>query len=823
MTRPTAPKKLPILDRISALKTQLAQNNRAILIAPPGAGKTTHVPLALLQEKWLDGRKIIVLEPRRLAARSAAAYMARQLNESVGETVGYRVRSDTRVSKHTRIELVTEGVFVRMALADPGLTEIGAVLFDEFHERNLEGDLGLALAIDIQEGLRDDLRILPMSATLDGAQVKQVLDGAPTLESLGRSHPVAVQYEPRPPDMPLEQAVAQAVKRALGRHEGDVLVFVPGARDIRRTVDLLAADFGERIALCPLYGGLDPHQQDAAIKPAPDGRRKVVVATAIAETSITIEGIRIVVDSGLARVPRFDPSSGLTRLKTERASLSSVEQRKGRAGRTQPGVAVRMWHEGQNGSLPPFPRPEILEADLSSLVLSLAAWGVREPSQLKWLDLPPKHAWKSAQENLIGLGALNADGTITPKGKALQATGNPPGLANMTHEAAHFGLERRAMLLATILSERGLGGNSVDLSTRLTRFLRDDSRYARNLRAIADKKTGGLRPEKNSDRANLSDGAILSLAFPERIAKARNRKETYHLANGRGASLDETSELFGSPYLVVADLQGGSGNSRILAAAALSFDEIETLHGHRLETRRRVFFHRESGQVKASRTTRLGQIQLQQVPVALNAEDDRAQILCDAILQYGLGLLDWNKACQQLLARCRFVHQQAPEQWPDLSEPWLRDHPHQWLMPFIGSAATMAEITPALLKAAITARLGHANLHRLDQEAPTHFEAPTGSRVAIDYSDGEAGVAIRVQELFGLTQHPMAGGRPLVLELLSPAQRLIQKTADLPAFWTGSWLAVRADMRGRYPKHYWPEDPASALPTSRAKPRNPSN
>jgi ATP-dependent helicase HrpB len=823
---------LPIDAVLDELTRTLAGNNAAVVVAPPGAGKTTRVPLALLDEPWAKNRKIIVLEPRRLAARASAERMAHTIGERVGETVGYRVRFGSKVSRATRIEVVTEGIFSRQILDDPELSDVAAVLFDEFHERSLDADLGLALARDAQTGLREDLRILVMSATLDGARVAKLLGDAAVIESEGRAFPVETRYLGRKADAPLERQMADAIAMALRADPGSVLAFLPGAAEIRRTQNFL----GERVhdasvEIVPLSGALDADVQDRAIAPAPKGRRKVVLATSIAETSLTIEGVRIVVDSGVARVPRYEPDIGLTRLETVRASRAAVDQRRGRAGRTEPGVCYRLWDEPQTASLAAYTQPEILSADLSSLVLDLAQWGVSDPAALAFLDPPPTPALKEARNLLRELGALDADGRITEEGSSLRALALPPRLARMIVDSHRLGAGEQAAEIAAVLTERGLGGDSVDLDVRLDQFRRDRSPRALSARSLAQRwasqvaasERGGERMEPPRAQAGgeLSTGVMLAFAFPDRVARNRGNG-SFVLANGRGAALDQGSALARAPYIAVAELTGAAGSGRILLAAPMTQAEIEQRFADQIETADEISFDRNAMALRARRRKTLHAVTLSEAPLALQPSMETARVLADGLIASGLDRLPWSKPTKQWRDRVMFLRKAEGESWPDLSDDALAAQREAWLVPALYDKTSLKEFSPGDLSDALMALLPWELRARLEREAPTHFEAPTGTMLAIDY-EAEQGptIAVRLQELFGLNTHPSIakGAVPLVLELLSPAQRPVQVTRDLPGFWRGSYAAVRSDLRGRYPRHPWPEDPASAMPTRRVKPR----
>jgi ATP-dependent helicase HrpB len=818
---------LPIDVVLDELARTLANSNAAVLVAPPGAGKTTRVPLALLDEPWLKGRKIIMLEPRRIAARASAERMARTLGERAGETVGYRVRFGSKISRATRIEVVTEGIFSRQILDDPELNGVAAVLFDEFHERSLDADLGLALARDAQTGLREDLRILVMSATLDGTRVAKLLGDAPVVASEGRAFPVATRYLGRKADAPLERQMADAIAAALRADPGSVLAFLPGAAEIRRTQTFL----GERVhdasvEIVPLYGALDAAVQDRAIQPAPKGSRKVVLATSIAETSLTIEGVRIVVDSGMARVPRYEPDIGLTRLETVRASRAAVDQRRGRAGRTEPGVCYRLWDEPQTASLAAYTQPEILSADLSSLVLDLAQWGVRDPATLAFLDPPPAPALKEANSLLGELGALDGDGRITAEGKSLRALALPPRLARMIVDSHRAGAGEEAADIAAILTERGLGGDSVDLDVRLDQFRRDRSPRASSARSLAHRWAAQVAAEAPSPAASppeaeLSTGVMLAFAFPDRVARNRGNG-SFVLANGRGAAVEQTSSLARAPYIAVAELTGTAAQGRILLAAPITQEEIELRFADQIENAEEVSFDRGAMGLRARRRKSLHAITLSEAPMALSPSAETAKIFAAGLIAAGFDKLPWSKSLKQWRDRIMFLRKAEGDSWPDLSDEALAAASESWLAPALYDKISLKEFSAGDLSDAVMTLLPWDLRARLEQEAPTHFEAPTGTMLAIDY-EAEQGptIAVRLQELFGLNSHPSIakGAVPLVLELLSPAQRPVQVTRDLPGFWRGSYAAVRSDLRGRYPRHPWPEDPANAAPTRRVKPR----
>lgn len=762
---------LPVTRILPQLDEALAHHASAVLVAPPGAGKTTLVPLHMLGADWRGEGVIVLLEPRRLAARAAARRMAQLLGEEPGETVGYRMRLESKVSAKTRILVVTEGVFARMILDDPDPNGVAAVLFDEFHERSLDADFGLALALDVQVALRDDLKILVMSATLDGARVASLLGDAPVIESEGRAYPVDIRYRDRKADERIEDAMARAIRDALVDETGSILAFLPGQGEIERTARLLEERLPANVLLAPLYGAMEGSAQDAAIRPAPAGSRKIVLATSIAETSITIDGVRVVIDSGLARLPKYEPATGLTRLETVRTSRASADQRAGRAGRTEPGIAIRLWHQGQTASLPAFSPPEILEADLSGLVLDAAAWGVTDPATLNFLDKPPKPALAEAKALLHRLGVLDEAGRLTPDGEAMRSLALPARLAHMVTEAAKRGEAQAAAELAVLLTERGLGGKDIDLETRLSRFRGDRSDRAQRARGLAKRLAANLRNQ--GAPAGSTVGRLLIDAYPDRIAKARGTTGQFLLANGRGGEVDPAVSLSRVPWLVVADMSGKAGRARILSAAETSEAEIRAALGGRIESGKQIVYDPEKNALRAREAVRIGAIALSEKLLAAPSGAGADEGVIAAVREHGLSILPWSKEAEILRRRLGWLYRGLGDPWPSMEDDTLLERLEDWLLPFL---------------------TGEAQLDRIPG---------------------------RVQELFGLGAHPsIANGKvPLLLELLSPAHRPIQITRDLPGFWKGSWADVRSDMRGRYPKHVWPEDPANAMPTRRAKPR----
>lgn len=802
---------LPIHAVLEPLKAALAQANAAVLAAPPGAGKTTVVPLALLDQPWLGGGKVLVLEPRRLAARAAADRMAASLGEQAGDTVGYRTRLQSRIGPKTRIEVITEGVFTRMILDDPALDGVGAVLFDEFHERSLDADLGLALAREAQGLLREDLRLLVMSATLDIAGVSALLDGAPVIQAEGRMFPVETRYLGRNPAERFEDAVARAVRQALADETGSILVFLPGQGEIHRVARALGERLPANADLAPLYGALDKGEQDRAIEPAAPDRRKIVLATSVAETSLTIQGVRVVIDGGLSRVPRFEPSSGLTRLATVRVSKSSAEQRRGRAGRVEPGVCYRLWDEEQTRGLVAHQRPEILEADLTAFALDLARWGARSPDGLALLDPPPAGAFAEARKVLTRLDALDADGGLTEHGRRLTRIPLSPRLAHMAAVASDDGDADQGARIAAVLSEPGLGGTAVDLSERLRGLERDRSPRARDALKLADR---WARAAGGGKGGQADPGALLAEAFPERVAKARGKPGEFLLASGRGAFLEPTDAMAREPWLAVAELGGGDARDRIRLAAPVDPAALE----QRLTVEDRLT-REPSGRMVLKRLRRIGAIVVDEKIIGAPDRKAITAALRTEVEADGLKALRWGDRASALRARLAFLSA-LEDGWPDMSDDGLLAERETWLWPLLDSVQSLEAIPDGALADGLRALIPWDRQRALNDLAPERLETPLGS-AAIDYAaEGGPRVDIRVQELFGVKAHPTVGrGVPLTLALLSPARRPIQMTRDLPGFWAGSWKDVRADMRGRYPRHPWPEDPAVAEATNRAKPR----
>ncbi|MFD0916764.1 ATP-dependent helicase HrpB [Pseudahrensia aquimaris] len=812
---------LPIHEKLGDLLRLLETQSRAVLIAPPGAGKTTIVPLALLDAPWREGRKIIVLEPRRLAARGAASRMASLLGENVGETVGYRVRFDTKISAKTEIEVVTEGVFTRMLASDPGLEDVACILFDEFHERSLDSDLALALCLDLQTGLREDLRLIPMSATLDGGQVAHTID-AQVIESAGRQYPVEIVYREGRVKEAVEAQMASAVRAEIVQaNTGSILCFLPGQREIERAFEVLKDTLPNDTDLLRLYGALSSAEQDAAIQPSPSGRRKVVLASAIAETSLTIDGITTVIDSGLSRLPFHELATGLTRLQTVRSDQASIAQRAGRAGRLGPGRAIRLWREQQTASLPKTAPPEIINADLTDLVLTLADWGVANPAQLIWLDPPPAPAWNEATALLRKLGALSAEGSLTEHGRMLARLPMPPRLAHMIASSAN---PQEATLLALVLQERGLGGAAVDVESRLARVKSGRDKRSQQMQTLAKRLAAQVG---KAQAESESVGVTLALAFSERVAQrggqSPNGMIRYTLANGRGAEIDAIEPLAAQDYLVVADMIGRAGAARIVSAAAIEKADLLSRFEAEIATVRSTRFDGSKGKLLGAEVRKFGVLPLEKPRGFSPSAEDITDALIHAVREQGLDALPWQKADWALLERLRFwtAHHTGADTPKRFCEAALIDELDEWLEPFIAGRTSLKELADGTLSNALLLRSGLGSVRDLDRILPSHFTAPTGSKIPIIFSAAKAVIAVRPQELFGLTAHPtiIDGTFALEIELLSPAGRPIQITSDLPGFWRGSWADVRADLRGRYPKHPWPENPLEAEPTQRAKPR----
>ena len=809
---------LPVDEALPRLIEALAARNAAVLVAPPGAGKTTRVPLALLDAPWLGGRKIVMQEPRRLAARAAARRMAATLGEAVGETVGYRVRFDSKLGPRTRIEVVTDGLFLRMLQDDPSLDGIGCVIFDELHERGLDSDLSFALVREAQTALREDLRVIAMSATLDPGPVAERLGGAAQIESAGRMFPVETRHLDREAPGRIEDTVAAAIRRALAEESGSALVFLPGVGEIRRVEERLRG-LDPTIDIAPLYGDLSPAEQDCAIAPSPAGRRKVVLATSIAETSLTIEGVRVVIDCGLMRVPRFSPRSGMTRLETVRVSQASADQRRGRAGRLEPGVCYRLWTEEAQRGLLLFTPPEILDADLAPLALELAAWGVADAASLPWLTPPPAASLATARALLADLSAIDEAGAITPHGRAMARIGQHPRLAHLVLKGRELGQGKVAALLVAILGERDFlrlppGQRDVDLRHRVDIAL--SGKAPRQILEAARRLTQG----KDSDSSMT--GALLALAYPDRIGRRRaGTAGRYLLSGGRGAALPEGDPMGNEEFLVVAETDGSTQDSRIYLAAPVSAAEIEDLYAGRIVAEEIVQWSARDGAVLARRRRRLGALVLEDKPLARPSAERLKAAMLDGIRQLGLGALPWSDDLSKWRERVAFLRAQD-ESWPDLSDAALLATLPAWLGPFLDGVSRRDHLGRIDLAVALKALVPWDRQRELDRLVPTHIEVPSGSHVPIDYTiPAEPSLSVRLQEMFGLSDTPrIAGGKvPLTIHLLSPARRPVQVTRDLASFWATGYKAVKAELKGRYPRHYWPDDPLVAEPTARVKPR----
>lgn len=826
---------LPIEEVLPALRRALARQPTAVLQAPPGAGKTTRVPLALLNETWLAGSRIVMLEPRRLAARAAARRMSETIGERVGDTVGFRVRGDTRVSARTRIEVVTEGVLTRMLHTDAALEGVGLLVFDEFHERSLHGDVGLALALQTQELLRPELRVLVMSATLDGAAVSALLGGAPVVTSEGRGFPVRIRHLARRDGQRIEDAVASAVRGAIDRDEGSVLAFLPGAGEIRRAAALLdAAPLPRDVRVLPLYGDLAPAAQDAAIRPSTLGGRKVVLATSIAETSLTIDGIRVVIDGGLARVPRFAPRTGMTRLETVRVSRASADQRCGRAGRTAPGVCYRLWRAEEHAHLLERSTPEILEADLAPLALDLARFGVRDPAVLRWLDPPPVAALAQARELLRLLNALDAEDRITDHGQRMAALGLHPRLAHMVLRARELGLGATACVIVALLEERDVmrrdsAAHDADLRIRVSLVVEAaDARQSVDRDAVRrireqSRKLSALLDVRSSEPVDLDAvGWVLALAYPDRVAQRRaGAGARFLLRNGLGAALADAGSLSGAAFLTIAELDGRLPQSRIFLAAPVEWTDLERLYAEQITTENVVEWDASAGTVVAVRRERLGAIVLREVPLRTVDDESVARTIMSALHRAEGLALQWSDGARQLRERLAFLHA-LDRSWPDVSDAALDNSMERWLLPHLIGMRRRAEVEALDLGGILLETLDWRQRQALDELAPTHVVVPTGSRIRVDYGDPRAPVlAVRLQEMFGLVETPRVGGGrvPLTLHLLSPARRPVQVTQDLAGFWRSSYFDVRRELRGRYPKHAWPEDPLAAPATRHPKRR----
>ena len=837
MSRPSLPD-LPIAEALPALRASLQDRANVLLEAPPGAGKSTIVPLALLDAPWLAAKKILMLEPRRLAARAVATRMARLLGEPIGRTVGYRTRLETKVSRDTRIEVVTEGILTRMVQNDADLPDIGIVIFDEFHERSLNADLGLALCFETQQTLRDDLRLLVMSATLDLEPLSALLDGAPIVRASGRSFPVETRYVPRRNDLHLELQMASTVRRAMTEHDGDVLCFLPGAAEIirvQRNLEAQGLDPGTRVM--PLYGDLSSDAQDAALEPAPKGQRKIVLATTIAETSLTIEGIRVVVDCGLRRYAEFDPATGMSHLVTAKISQAAADQRRGRAGRISAGTCYRLWSEGVQSTLAPHTAAEIVSADLAPLALELSCWGTADAASLRWLDPPPAAALAQARELLRQLDAIDAEFRVTDHGRALSRIGAHPRLAHMLVRSRSMGAARLACDIAAVLSERDIlrasvGARDVDLRLRISVMRNVSEALPAGInvdsRALsqASRSSANWQRHLDGNSADTADphtatGPLLALAYPDRIARARSDDGRYLLANGRGARFGEPQALSKSEFIVAAELDGADREARIFLAAPVARSDLEELFSTRIVAEASITWDDRANAIRARRERRLGALLLESNELRSPDPEAMHAAMLAGLKALGLSVLPWTPDIDQWRARVGLVRRYAvpsPEPWPDLSDEALMDTLDDWASPWVTGFTRKEHFSRMDLAGALRSRLSYAQSAILDREAPTHYVVPSGSRIPIDYLDGDVPtLSVRLQEMFGLRTTPRvaAGKLPLILKLLSPARRPVQITRDLASFWERGYHEVKKDLKGRYPKHYWPDDPYSAAPTAR--------
>lgn len=825
---------LPVLKIIPELKTAFRDTARIVLSAPPGAGKTTLLPQSLLDEPWLEGKKIIMLEPRRAAARAAASRISVLLGEKTGKTVGWRVRGESCVSSSTRIEIVTEGILAAMIQSDPELAGIGLVIFDEFHERSINADLGLALSLDIQENLRGNLRILVMSATLDVDAISHMMNGCSIIRCEGRSYPVDVRHEGAFCSYrELPSRAASVVLRTVKERPGGILVFLPGAFEINSAVALIKPAVPEGVSVIPLYGSMDRTVQDEALAPPAPGKRKIVVATNIAETSLTIEGISTVVDSGFEKVSRFSPSSGMSSLETVKISKASAEQRRGRAGRLGPGLCIRLWNEHEERQLPDFATPEILESDMTPLCLELAAWGT-PPEKLHWLDLPPAGAMAASEELLKELGALDESGKTTPVGREMARLPVHPRLASMLLRADALDMLPLASEIAALLEERDIvpasdSSSGADFRERirlLRRYTENKSasgvlsEVCRRVLVIRDQLLRILRSQfapQDIERA----GDIASFAYPDRIGKQRGASSlNYLLRNGKGACFKDALSSLNEPFITALRVDSSGADAVIRLAAPLSEDFIRKEFADDITESEDVSFDEERGAVNLRKTKMLGSIVLDSAPVASPSPELLAKALCSGIRRKGLYVLPWDKESISFRDRVYFAHRNSPDIWPDFSDDALLASLEEWLAPFLNGIRSLDALKKLDIKTVLLSALDYQLKRRLDREYPEFFETPAGSHLRIDYSAEEPELSVRVQELFGCREHPsLCDGRLKVkLKLLSPAMRPIQITSDLPAFWSGSWELVKKEMKGRYPKHFWPDDPANSPPTRRTRP-----
>ncbi len=821
----------PIDTILPNLRVALASHTNVVLSAQPGAGKTTRVPPSLLNEPWLSGKKILMLEPRRLATQRSAVYMASQINENVGETIGYTMRGDRKVGRNTKIEVVTEGILTRMLQDTPDLPNVGIIIFDEFHERSIHADLGLAFALDVQKHLRPDLRILVMSATLDGVAISALLGGSPVIESEGKIFPVLTHYLNQKSELFIEQQVTSIIVRALKDSEGDILVFLPGQREIRRTETILLEKYKlDDVIVHTLFGEASPKHQQAALSQAPDGKRKVILSTSIAETSLTIDGVRIVVDSGLSRIPMFDPKRGMSGLVTVPVSKASADQRRGRAGRQAPGVCYRIWTEEQHENLPNYLPPEILSADLAPVALELSRWGSPDGKSLSFLDPPPEHHLQQAVTLLEELGAMDSKGNLNKHGNAMADLPVHPRLAHMLIKGKEFQLGAMACDVAALLEERDLlrGTNDadIDLFSRWHALRKHDSRD-RFAKERVEAQALRLRQMLNVTDRNMKEeklGLLLALAYPERVAKRREASgERYQMAGGTGAVLPKSSMLSREEYLAIGDVDGAGSEVKVFLAAPITEDDIRMAFNERIIDSEEVYWDERAKMVVAQKITRLEALELSKTHLKASGELV-VKALIQGIRQEGLHVLPWSKDATSMIERCTWLSKQnfLPDDYPKTDADTLLATLEEWLMPYCSGITRLSQLDRLDMSSIVRGMFSYKQLQELDALAPTHLVVPTGSNIPLDYSVGEQPVlAVRLQEMFGETQTPtVAGGRvKVLLHLLSPAHRPLAVTQDLPSFWNNAYPDVRKDMRGRYPKHYWPENPLEAEPTRRAKPR----
>ncbi len=850
---------LPVVSVLALLDKALEEKGCALLAAPPGAGKTTLVPLGLMNRPWLKNKKIIMLEPRRLAARACAAHMAALLGETPGQRIGYQVRMERCIGPKTQVEIVTEGILTRRLQSDPGLEGVGLVIFDEFHERHIHGDLALALSLDAAEGFADDLRIAVMSATMDIQALSDLLGNAPVISSQGKTWPVETIYvdphsqkgtsDTRPGWAGILPACLNTVVKAVDRHDGDILIFLPGAAPIRILAEKLNEKFKQDpfVNIIPLFGSLSFKDQKAAIEPAAPGNRKIVLATPIAETSLTIQGIRVVVDSGLVNQPEFSPGRGMTRLETRPVSKASADQRRGRAGRTAPGTCYRLWPQYVHQGLVPFNRPEILNADLAHLVLELSLWGVRDPSELKWLEMPPSRTVEAAKELLVSLGALDHEGGITAHGREMLTAGIHPRLAHMVLRAKEMGHGFLGCCLCALVEEKDIAGLvqgrrdpdivlRLEILAKLSQSKTQKSTLSHRERALSiltqARRLAGLFNIRGRDLDMNASGRLLSQAFPDRVAVRRSAGAlSFISAKGSGLFFDTENTLSARDFIVAVEVDGQAKNARIFLAAALDRADLENDFSTKLETQDIVEWDQGSGSVKAVRQTLFGRIVVSQKPLPKPNPELVKSAMIRGIKQNGLQALDWQKNTMNFRHRVLFLKNFAKDcpnfaQLPDLGDQKLTDTLSDWLAPFLSGIPSAAGLKHVDLDAAIKALFTWDQLKMVDRHAPTHIRVPSGSNIPIRYADqngplASAVLAVRIQEVFGMAATPViaAGQAPLTLHLLSPASRPVQITSDLEHFWAHTYQEVKKDLMGRYPKHYWPQDPHTAQATARVKPQ----